>query len=117
MQDSPEVISFNPNPSVPSTKVMIEKTINLGNTPLNVYRVAAEGTYQLSPDSIAEAVGEQGHDLLQFMEDKPPFNDHLKLAAAYWLHCATRGNQKAVALILACMEESIECRADKFFGH
>ena len=121
------------------TKKAVKATINLGDIPIDVYQLP-DGSYQLYMESITDAVAQENKDLLRFINGKSeqalPFKGYklidaptieeeeqlyikavpVRLAAAYWFYRAIKGNKKAAAIAGACMEESIERRADKAFS-
>jgi hypothetical protein len=111
--------------------------INLGELILEVFQLP-DGTYRLSQPQVAEAVGEDENSFREFLRSKAPealpykrfkavkFSTSegrgkinatpIKAANAYWKYQYRQNNRMAAALIDACMEESIERRADKAFG-
>ena len=116
--------------------------IRMGVIPLDVYQMP-NGNYKLYPASIMGAIDEvsNGPSLRRFLSGKSPealphkdfklqqvpqievvgFSAPIKpvpieIAIAYWKYKYRKGNQKAGALIDACLHESIERRADAAFG-
>lgn len=109
----------------------------LGDIPLDVYMLP-DGSYRLSGRGVTDAVGENSITLIRKMgvkalkdlpnadlerykinpgkEGSPFFPVSIKDATLYWIKCVQDGNAKAVAVSAACMNESIERRADAFFG-
>jgi hypothetical protein len=111
--------------------------IQLGKIDLDVFRLP-DLSYRLSESGCERAVDAGKNHILYFRRSKNtealpfkgltiykgkvanerttinlvPFN----LAIAYWGKEATRGNSKAMALILACAKEALERRADAAFA-
>ncbi|NER39612.1 MAG: hypothetical protein F6J93_37695 [Oscillatoria sp. SIO1A7] len=116
--------------------------ISLGEVPLEVYQMP-DGSYQLYSASIMAVIGEDpnGKSYRQFLAGKSPevlphkdLNDRqvkpilvegqansikpvpVEVAVSYWMYKHRKGNQQAGAIISACINESIERRADAVFG-
>ena len=114
--------------------------VNLGDIPLDVYQLP-NGDYRLYSASVAQAIDKRRYNLSQFLDGKSPealphkglnlsqISDVLvegqgnsikpipvEVAIAYWRYWDKKGNQKAGAIISACIAESIERRADLAFG-
>jgi hypothetical protein len=111
--------------------------IEIGDIPVGVYMLP-KGAYKLAGRNITDAIGEHAMSLsremgVKSLQDLPhadsernkvspgkggsPFIPVSPLdAAAYWMKMAIAGNLKAQAIMMALTVESIERRADAFFG-
>jgi P63C domain len=115
----------------------VRGTILLGDIPLNVYMLP-DGGYKLAGRNVTDAIGESANSVLRIMGVKSlndlPHADSERYkvnpgkggspfvpvspvdAAIYWAKMTANGSLKAQALMVACAVESIERRADQFFG-
>jgi hypothetical protein len=114
----------------------VRAQISLGAIPLNVYQMPS-GVYQLAGKNVTDAIGEEHKSLGRLYGVKSlkdlPHNDSalgtvqaetgesfipiaIEDAATYWHAKSFAGNERAKALTLACLIESIERRADAAFG-
>lgn len=111
--------------------------IMLGSLSLEVYQMP-KGDYKLSQIQITACVSKPESSFRQFLRSKASealphkgfkavkFSHDgsggkinaipVKIATAYWKYQYRQGNEPANVLIDACLEESIERRADKAFG-
>jgi len=110
--------------------------VALGDIPLNVYMLP-NGEYKLAGRNVTDAIKEHAMSLSRLMgvkslKDLPHADLSLSQikaktgetfipvslldASEYWLRAAIEGNPMAKAISMACMVESIERRADAFFG-
>lgn len=111
--------------------------INLGDIELDVFQMP-DGSYQLSEEGTASAVGKPNNSVLYFRRSKAPqalpYKDFapykssvegentrincipFDLAAAYWLKETIAGNTEAAILLGAFAVEGLERRADKVFS-
>lgn len=123
-----------------STEKARKAVVKLGDIPLDVYQLP-NGDYRLYSASVAEVIEKRRRNLYEFLNGKSPealpykdlnlcgISDVLvegkgnsikpipvEVAIAYWRYWDKKGNQKAGAIISACIAESIERRADLAFG-
>lgn len=119
-----------------STVKAVRGVIHVGDIPLNVY-LLPDGSYRLAGRNVTDAVGMRHGSLAEIMGVKslkalPGAKDGLagikadtgesivpvaiEDAVAYWAILAGKANQKALALLQALAIESIERRADDYFG-
>ncbi|HEY9873096.1 MAG TPA: hypothetical protein V6D12_06655 [Candidatus Obscuribacterales bacterium] len=114
-------------------------TILLGGIPIDVYQLP-NGSYELYSKTVTDAIEKRHGSFAEFLSGKSsealPYKDFNyaevmevevegsnrpikpippKIAYAYWRYHAPR-NPLAAALVTACMEESVERRADIAFG-
>lgn len=86
------------------------KTVDIGGIPIDTQRLP-NGDYKLSNASVANAIG-LPEDSLLATSDKAI---SLESAIYYWAFMASKGNCKALALIIALCSETFERRADRLF--
>ena len=86
------------------------KTVDIGGIPIDAKRLP-NGDYALSASSAANAIGAPEDSLLT-TSDKPI---SLESAICYWVFMSSKGNRKALALIIALCSEAFERRADRLF--
>lgn len=114
----------------------VRGTILLGDVPLSVYMLPS-GSYRLAGRNVTDAISEDDKSLTRKMgvrslKDLPNADKACPKirattgesfvpvstldASVYWMKMAIEGNQKAAAIMIAASVESIERRADAFFG-
>jgi P63C domain len=115
----------------------VRGSILLGSTPIGVYMLP-NGSYRLAGRNVTDAIEEPANSLLRIMgvkslKDLPHADSEcykisagksgvpfipvaIADASEYWFNMAMQGNLKAKAIAIASMAESIESRADEFFG-
>ena len=120
-----------------TTKKAIKATIMLGSIEIDVYKMPS-GEYKLSQTQVARLIEKEENSFREFLRGKSlealnhkgfrpvkfPASDGneqknaipIKVAKSYWRYHDRKGNAIACALIDACMEETIERRADTAFG-
>lgn len=120
-----------------STVKAVRGVIHVGDIPLNVY-LLPDGTYRLAGRNVTDAVGEPNNSLIRWAGVKSlkalPGNDDspiqikadtgesivpvcIKDAVAFWAALARKSNRLALGLLEALAIESIERRADDYFGN
>lgn len=111
-------------------------TISIGETQLNAYMLP-DGSYRLAGRNVTDVVEKHHSSLREIMGVKTlkalPHADlsldeiradtgetfvpvAIEDAVAYWAIVASKGNPKALALVVALATESLERRADRAFG-
>ena len=113
------------------------KPVNIGDIGVEGYQMP-DGPYRMSLSSAADAVGLQARNAFDFLRSKAAKRlmgeasalsvseveveqtriraIPLSVVARYWLWQTSRGNKRALALVDALLEESLERRFDDAFG-
>ena len=86
------------------------KTVDIGGIPIDAKRLP-NGDYALSASSVANAIG-AAEDTLLATSDK---TISLESAICYWVLMSSKGNRKALTLIIALCSDAFERRADRLF--
>jgi len=123
-----------------NSNTVAKTTIYLGEIPLIVYQTD-DGNYYLDIESVTGAIDEENRDIKRFTTGKselasafkginlnrlPKFDIKgektnfirsipVRLATSYWHYRSKNGNNKADAIVQACIIESVERRADLAF--
>ena len=109
----------------------------LGDIELDVYQLP-DGKYRMSATQVTTTVNKHAKSMWEFLEGKSPqalphkgsnlgkikaegvknaiSEVTLEVASAYWAYWATKGDSQALALVIACVTEALERRADYAFG-
>ena len=85
------------------------ETVDIGGIPIDAQRLP-NGDYALSASSV-KAIGAAEDTLLATSD----WTISLESAICYWVFMSSKGNRKALALIIALCSDAFERRADRLF--